>query len=112
VKRFGGLPDAILNDAEMLDLVLPALRADFELCERYRYQESSCLDCPIFCYGGIQDKTVDHQALLAWESLTSATYTLRRFPGDHFYVQSQSALLMKALLQDLMKQISGTEIEN
>lgn len=108
VRKFGGLPDKILADAEMLGLVLPALRADFELCERYVYEDATQLECPIFGYGGIQDKTVKHESLLAWESVTSASFKMRRFPGDHFYVHSQSEMLMKAVIQDLMQQLSDT----
>lgn len=101
VGRFGGLPDGVLADAEMLELVLPALRADFELCEQYEYAGARRLGCPVFCYGGIQDSTVSSQALMGWESMTSTGFTIRRFPGGHFYPQSQPKLLMSALMKDL-----------
>ena len=101
VKRFGGLPDAILADPEMMGLILPSLRADFELCHQHQFKEVPRFTCPIYSYGGIQDKTINHQALIAWESLTCNTFVLRRFPGDHFYIQSHLALLMSVLRRDL-----------
>lgn len=106
VRQYDGLPSAVLNEPEMLELVLPALRADFELCEQYQFHPSQPLDCPIYCYGGIQDKTVSHAGMMAWESLTSQSFTFRRFPGDHFYTKSQPGLLFKAIMQDLSKVLS------
>ena len=50
--RFGAVPRAVLEDRELLALLIPTLRADVGLVERYRYQSDLPLSCPIVAYGG------------------------------------------------------------
>src|SRR4051794_13772560 len=37
LAEFGGTPRELLDDDELMELVLPTLRADFTVCETYRY---------------------------------------------------------------------------
>jgi medium-chain acyl-[acyl-carrier-protein] hydrolase len=101
-SRYGGIPDAILQDAELLSLFLPTLRADMKMIETYRYIAGSPLDCPLSVFGGWQDKIVNEAELDAWRQYTSQSVALRMFPGDHFYMQAHLALLMQAITEALM----------
>src|SRR5262249_43042969 len=37
LRRLGGTPALVLHNAELVDLLLPTLRADFAVCETYAY---------------------------------------------------------------------------
>ncbi|MBO0795654.1 MAG: thioesterase, partial [Ktedonobacteraceae bacterium] len=66
LRRLGGTPQAVFEHEELLQIVLPILRADFELCETYVYAQEAPLDVPISVFGGEQDPMVSVQDLQGW----------------------------------------------
>ncbi len=90
LRRLNGTPDAVLEHAELMELLLPTLRADFELCEMYRPQDVDPLEIPIVALGGFDDASVPPDELAAWGELTSAAFDVRRFTGDHFFLEAVS----------------------
>lgn len=103
LRRLNGTPDQVLQNEELMKLMLPILRADFELCDTYDYTQEEPLPVPITAYGGLQDVEVSRDQLSGWREQTSGQFTMRMFPGDHFYLHSARALLMQTLAQDLMQ---------
>ena len=102
LRRLGGTPEAVLQDADMLQLILPVLRADFAMCETYAYAGWDPLDCPITALGGWQDPKARCDELAAWHEQTQAGFRLQMFPGDHFYLRSAHDLLLETLAQELV----------
>ncbi len=92
-RRYGGIPQAILNDPEMLQLFLPILRADLEMLETYAYMPDPPFNCDITAYGGYQDLLVSKADLAAWETHTLGNFSQHMFPGNHFFVQNTPAFL-------------------
>src|SRR5215471_18204444 len=91
LKYGGGIPDAILSAPELLELLLPVVRADISLVDSYSHRQESPLDCPIAGFGGISDPTVGHDDLLAWREHTAAQFECDMLPGGHFFVKDSSA---------------------
>jgi medium-chain acyl-[acyl-carrier-protein] hydrolase len=89
LRRLNGTPGEVLNDAEMLDIMLPIIRADFELIETYRPSDAAPLGCPVTAVGGDADPDVSPTMLQDWRVTTSNAFDTRVFPGDHFYLNSQ-----------------------
>ena len=103
LDRLGGTPSTVRQHAELMQLMLPMLRADFALCETYVYSPETPLSCPITAFGGEQDTHVSNEALSAWREQTQGPFTLRILPGNHFFVHSQQQILLQAISQDLAK---------
>jgi medium-chain acyl-[acyl-carrier-protein] hydrolase len=103
LRRLNGTPEEVLRDPELMALVLPTLRGDFGLCERYAYGPDEPLDCPISAFGGLHDPDVGHDDLSGWREQTRAGFAQRMFPGDHFYLRdgAAKALLQRAICKDL-----------
>jgi medium-chain acyl-[acyl-carrier-protein] hydrolase len=89
--RYGGIPQAILSDPELLELFLPILRADLEILETYEYTPEGPLDCDITAYGGYQDRAVRKEQIEAWSEHTTGHFAQQMFPGNHFFVQQTPA---------------------
>lgn len=89
--RYGGIPQVILNDPELLELFLPILRADLEILETYEYTPEAPLNCDIIAYGGYQDWAVTEQQINAWEEHTTGNFVQEMFPGNHFFVHNTPA---------------------
>jgi len=98
-ERFDGIPPAILQEPEILQLLLPALRADMAALETYTYRPEEPLDCPITAFGGEDDPWATQDELEAWREETSASFVTRRFPGGHFYLQQAEPRLLPALAE-------------
>jgi medium-chain acyl-[acyl-carrier-protein] hydrolase len=103
LHRLGGTPKTILQHAELMKVILPILRADFELCETYVYTPEAPLDCPIFAFGGEQDTLVSMQELQAWGTQTRQSFTLNMLPGDHFFLHNQQDLLLQLLAEKIVQ---------
>ena len=103
LRRMNGTPDGVLRNPDLMELVLPMLRADFAACDRYEYRPDDRLDCPISAFGGLQDPDVAHDDLSAWREQARGRFILRMLPGDHFYLRSgtSKALLQLAIAKDL-----------
>jgi medium-chain acyl-[acyl-carrier-protein] hydrolase len=103
LREFNGTPVEVLQNDELMDLMLPTIRADFELSESYEYHPESPLECPITIYGGINDYEVEAERLAAWREMTAGAYEIRMFPGDHFYVDGSRAIFLQIFAGDLLR---------
>ncbi|MFE1748554.1 thioesterase II family protein [Coleofasciculus sp. H7-2] len=101
LRRLNGTPEAVLENVELMELLLPILRADFAVLETYVYATEPPLQCPIAAFGGLQDVKVSVERLEAWRQQTSADFSLQMLPGDHFFVQSAQPLLLQFLSREL-----------
>jgi medium-chain acyl-[acyl-carrier-protein] hydrolase len=100
LRRLNGTPQEVLDHPELMHLMIPLLRADFSVCQTYEYEKGEPLDTPITIFGGLQDHEVPRDNLEAWREHTSSTFKLRMLPGDHFFLNSEQALLLTTLSQD------------
>lgn len=101
LRRLNGTPPEVLEHPELMQLMLPLLRADFEVIQTYSYAEGEPLKCPITAFGGLEDHEVLANHLEGWREQTTAAFTCRRFPGDHFFINASQSLILRALAQDL-----------
>ena len=106
LRRLNGTPAEILEHPELMDLMLPVLRADFELVQTYVYRERKPLACPITAFGGSLDKEVGVRRLQAWRAQTTAGFSWKMIPGDHFFIHTSQPALLSALSKELDKIVS------
>jgi medium-chain acyl-[acyl-carrier-protein] hydrolase len=86
IRKLGGTPEEALTSHELLDLMLPTLRADFALIDTYNYRDEEPLDCPITAIAGDRDREVDPVDVMHWREQTRAPFGFQRLPGDHFFL--------------------------
>jgi surfactin synthase thioesterase subunit len=100
-QRYGGVPDQVLRQPELMALLVPCLRADMALIEDYRYSDAEPLDCPISAYGGSEDPEATEAELSRWQAETRSSFTVRQFVGTHFYLRDARRELLAAMCRDL-----------
>ncbi|NUR31628.1 MAG: thioesterase, partial [Catenulispora sp.] len=66
VRTLGGLDPDVLAHPDLIDLVLPALRADYEASEAHSPDPAAFLTAPITALGGLHDPAAPPGALIAW----------------------------------------------
>ncbi|RAJ38452.1 surfactin synthase thioesterase subunit [Kitasatospora sp. SolWspMP-SS2h] len=97
LRELGGTPDALLADARVMRLVLPGLRADFQLNDSYTHRPQEPLPVPITAFGGRADPDVDPAGLAAWARQSTGAFTLRMFDGGHFFLHTAQAEVLAEL---------------
>jgi medium-chain acyl-[acyl-carrier-protein] hydrolase len=101
LRRYEGTPAEVLEHRELMELLLPLLRADFTIAGTLLPPEP--LRCPISAWGGLEDANVPLEGLERWRELTQAEFRLRRFPGGHFFLRDAGELLLVALREELAR---------
>lgn len=101
LRRLGGTSEAVLDDRELKDLILPTVRADLAICERYVYEESEPLGCSFTAFGGRDDTEVSREELTAWRDHTSGAFGDRVLPGGHFFLDTARPLFLRLLARDI-----------
>lgn len=102
LRRLNGTPEQLLDDPEMQEILLPILRADFEILDNYKYRHERPLSCPITVYGGQQDDGIPVKNLHAWKEQTLADCNVEAFPGDHFFIRDPRSQFIHALQNDIL----------
>lgn len=95
--RYGGIPDEVKAAPELLELLLPPLRADMAAYEAHRHEPGPPLRCPILAFRGRDDRTVDPQSLARWRELTDRAFEARELPGGHFFAYDRASGFLAAV---------------
>ncbi|MET8008292.1 thioesterase II family protein [Nonomuraea glycinis] len=97
VTRYGGMPQEVLDAPDLLDMVLPALRADIDAAEGYRFVPGAPLNCPISVFGGRSDSVTPQAQLYGWRSHSVAEVDVRLFDGGHFFLHDHRTAVTTAI---------------
>ena len=106
-ERYAAIPQEVLDEPELLALVIPTLRADFELIETYRHAACAPLPCPITALGGRRDPLVTEADLAAWAGYTSIRFAHTILDGDHFFLNKHAGPLVSTLMRSLEPEVGS-----
>ncbi len=109
VLRSEGIAEMVLQNEELMQAMLPTLRADFELCDTYEYTEEAPLACPFSLFGGLEDVRISQRDLELWPQHSSGGCSLTMLPGSHFFLHSAQDQLLAALARELQKLLNALE---
>ena len=92
LRRDNSVTEAFDNP-ELKQLVLPTLRADFEVCQSYRGQYHPKFDFPITAFVGSDDSHVSVEDMEGWRDCTTGSFRLRIISGDHFFISNPTEVI-------------------
>ncbi|MEM7279368.1 MAG: alpha/beta fold hydrolase, partial [Pseudomonadota bacterium] len=107
-ETYDGVPDQLLNEPEILELLLPVVRADLQVLDHYQYSAGDPLACPISVFGGTEDNFVQESQLREWAMQTDAEFQQQMFAGNHYYLNTQTEALL-GTIRDALKRHLGTQ---
>ncbi|MFJ1542787.1 thioesterase domain-containing protein [Micromonospora chalcea] len=102
----GGLPAELLDHPELVELLLPLLRADFGRVDDYRHVPGEPLPVPIVAFAGRTDRAVTRDQNAAWAEHTAAGFTLHELDGGHFFLHDRLPELAALIRADLTAALS------
>ena len=102
VEELNGIPSEVLNIPDLMELFLPALRADFEAFEAYYYvPEDHPFNFPIIAFGGVDDPRVSRERLEGWASYTNSRFISRYFSGGHFFIDTSKEAIISSIIAEI-----------
>ena len=78
----------MLASADLLQFLMPTLKADFTLCDTYVYTEQEPLNCPIHIFSGATDPEAPPAVMEDWRQHSSVDANLHVFQAGHFFIRS------------------------
>lgn len=100
MRALEGPDSEVYDHAELLPVILPPLRADLRLLDRYRPASVPPVDCPITALGGADDHTCPVAQLDTWAEVTTAGARTVVLPGGHHYLRERE--------DEVLALVSGT----
>jgi medium-chain acyl-[acyl-carrier-protein] hydrolase len=102
LQQLNGIPSEILHQADLMQLLLPMLRADFQAIENYVFtNDQPSLDCPIVAFGGLDDPRLSREYIEGWVLHTSSSFKSQYFPGDHFFINTATDTIIESIIAEI-----------
>ena len=97
--RYQNLPPEILADPDMRSLIIPVLKADFELVDTYTgpASESAGIAIPMTIVDGSEDPFTESDQMADWSRYTHSPCRVRRIDGGHFFHQEEVAQMVQLI---------------
>ncbi|MEV0128812.1 alpha/beta fold hydrolase [Dactylosporangium sp. NPDC050688] len=97
LRDYGAADEAVFAHDDLLDLLIPMIRADFAMIENYRRRPGPRLTCPVTAWCGDDDPGVPPSAMVPWGDETSGPFTLTVLPGGHFFLTEHHAAVARCV---------------
>ena len=97
IQSLGGTPAQLLENPDILELILPTLRADFIADETYMARPTVPLDCQFLVFGGNADPVTPVPSLRPWEEFSAGQATVHIYPGGHFFLWDHAPEILQLI---------------
>jgi medium-chain acyl-[acyl-carrier-protein] hydrolase len=95
LSEYGGFSNEILDSPELMELLIPAIRADLKLCDLYHFEKKNLLRCPINVIAGALDKQTSTESTYLWALHSSGQTKVHVIDGGHFFLHTHSAQVLE-----------------
>jgi len=98
VNSFGGIPDALLKDKELLKSYLPILKSDVSYFT-HTIPLEKLFSIPITAIYCDDDKAFNQRQVHKWSQLTTAEYDEIKLPGGHLEILKRPDPFIEIMLR-------------
>ncbi|MDQ1744921.1 MAG: hypothetical protein QOE23_3260 [Pseudonocardiales bacterium] len=107
LRRYGALPDEVVNSQSLLGLLLPMVRADLALAESWSARPARPVAVPLTVLSGLADPIAPAAQCQQWQQLALAGFEHHPMPGNHFFLHEQRAAVLALLAAGLAEHGAG-----
>lgn len=105
--KLGGTEEALLAMPEVRGLILPAVRGDYRLIERWQPSSTAPMPCAIAAFAGRQDTELSVEQAQGWAQWSEIGFSCDLFHGGHFYFSANPQPVIHRLVERLRTAQSG-----
>jgi acyl transferase domain-containing protein/surfactin synthase thioesterase subunit/acyl carrier protein len=91
----------LLDSPDLRALMLPTIRAEFEMGDNYRFQPTPPWNVPITCLTGINDAYVSLENARSWRRFTCNRFDLHTLDSEHFIVVDDDHAVIEVVNREL-----------
>ncbi|MEU5194115.1 alpha/beta fold hydrolase [Streptomyces scabiei] len=106
ISGLGGTDARVLDDPDLLELILPALRGDYRALTSYEDTPGRPLSCPVVALAGNRDPEATVEEVRTWSEQTSGDFRIRVFEGGHFFLNDHAGDVI-GLIRELLPTRAG-----
>ena len=96
MRLWGTIDQEVLSNRDFLDAILPPLRADLALCDRYRYRPGA-VRAPVMALAGTADVKTPLRDVEAWQRCAADWRGVQVIPGPHLFLTSAHTHVLAAV---------------
>jgi medium-chain acyl-[acyl-carrier-protein] hydrolase len=101
LRTLTSFPREALEHAELMQIMLPKIRADSAVTETYIYRPAEPFHFPLTAFASEQDEMIPREAIEPWRNHTRAAFDLVLVDGHHMFVQERSQQIIRVILGKL-----------
>jgi len=91
------MPESVLSNAELMNEMMPSIRADMMMGKRYTHSEDTPLTCRITAFAGSEDTVFSVDQIRAWSRHSVDGFQLEVIPGGHLFLNENKGALLKVM---------------
>ncbi|MGC4805000.1 thioesterase II family protein [Micromonospora sp. DT233] len=103
IRALNGTDASLLDDDDLVRMILPVVRSDYQAVETYAHQPGPPLPVPVSVLVGDADPQVTVAEANDWRGFTAREFRMRVFPGGHFYLADRQADVASAIVDDIRR---------
>jgi surfactin synthase thioesterase subunit len=111
LEEYQGTPPEVLAHRELMELVLPTIRADFALVGNYKYQDGALLSMPVTVLAGCGDRFDSPLQVDGWKEETSNECRIHWFDGDHFFLRPHQQEVLACINAEVAQLLADHVVE-
>ena len=93
--------EQLLSNPELRQLILPVVRAEFQMATNYQFVREPPWDIPITCFAAKGDPYVSRHHALGWGRFTNSRLQVHIREGAHFAVVDDVAFIHDVINREL-----------
>lgn len=101
LKRYNATPNEVLENEEFLRIIIPELRKAYKLNESFIYAGET-ISIPIIAHSGKYDSEANYEIMSKWRKMTTDSFNIREFEGDHFFMFNRGKEYKRELIEDIL----------
>jgi len=99
LKAHNNTPDYVFESKELMELILPTIRADYQLLDSYKNTKDKKINSKIIILNCEED--INKELALEWGEYTNASYGYIAFEDGHFFINTQKDKVINSINQVL-----------
>jgi acyl transferase domain-containing protein/surfactin synthase thioesterase subunit len=103
--------EQLLDDPELRQLMLPVVRAEFQMATNYQFVREPPWEIPITCFAAKGDPYVSRQHALGWGRFTNSRLQVHIREGAHFAVVDDMAFIHDVINRELQAGLDQPEYQ-
>ncbi len=107
LRELGGTPEEVLKSPDFLEMIGPAVEADFRMLAGYRFHSDAPLELPIFAVMASGDTDLGVNDISGWARHTDGGFHLLHVTGDHVFSGDGWAGLADAVSEIVCRELNS-----